>query len=529
MTHPVAWIMLSALGAGLAGLVWELESIATTVMAWDLMVSEPAMSAAWTLSIWIAVSSTLLSLTLARYLTGWLWDTPGSGQLQLILAVPHGAVALGLLWLIAPSGLVMRWLAAPLGLHGPGDWSFPQDPWGLGLIVALTLKETIFLTIMALAVLARLPDRAQALHAASLGWSRQRYFHTGLWPQVRQRLTAPILVVFAFGLTNLELSVILAPDVPGTVAPRLYRLITDADPDRRAAGAVGAIGLFLATLAVSAIFVIGQRSFEAFQRRRLRPSVPSPWLAAGVRALLVGSGMAWIGVVASLFLWAVAGLWPFDQPWPMLDLPRTLDRLVRMWPAVTDTLLVGLVTASLALMAAIWVLESMARSHQTRLPVLWWWLLWIPALPLPAGLLSTWLVVGGTPGLTAVVLGHWLIACPYALIVLAGPWLSRTDWERQVVQMRGLPPIRALRQVWIPAHAHSLALAFAVAFSVSCALFTQTLMLGGGRVETLATELVVTLASDRRLAALAALANTLLPAMVFLIASRFRRPGVLNV
>ena len=37
---------------------------------------------------------------------------------------------------------------------------------------------------------------------------------------------------------------------------------------------------------------------------------------------------------------------------------------------------------------------------------------------------------------------------------------------------------------------------------VSCALYTQTILLGGGRIETLMTELMVTVGSERRSAAL---------------------------
>ena len=80
----------------------------------------------------------------------------------------------------------------------------------IGLILALTVKETLFLTVMAFAVLARLPFHSQALHAASLGWSADRFFLQSLWPQILPRLSAPILVVLAFGLTNLELTVIMS-------------------------------------------------------------------------------------------------------------------------------------------------------------------------------------------------------------------------------------------------------------------------------------------------------------------------------
>lgn len=515
MRHPIAWVVLASLIAGCAGLGWQLHALDVIPRAWQVLLAEPAMGSVWFLSIWVAVVSTCLSVIAARALTAWLWCRPHRDWISVLLAVPHGAVALGFLWLMAPSGLIMRWLAIPLDVLSPPDWAFPQDTWGFGLILALTLKETLFLTVMALAVLARLPVQSQALHATSLGWSMDRFFLQTLWPQILPRLSAPILIVLAFGLTNLELTVIMAPDIPGMLGPRLYALFTDADPVRRAAGALGSLWLLALTLVLSAMCLVILRRLSLTHRRRLVHRAPSIGLFHLTKTMLCLGGLVWLLIGVVLALWAVAGSWSFQMAWPVVDGGRLLERMLRMREATFDTLRVGLVTALCAVTGAIWVLEDMARRHESR-PSLWWWsLLWVPALPLSAGLLSVWLILGGQPGFWAVLFAHWLIACPYALIVLAGPWLARPVWERQVLQMSGVSGWAAVWRVWIPKHRSAVLIAFAVAFSVSCALYTQTLMLGGGRVETLATELVVTLQSDRRLAALAAFANMLFPAVLF--------------
>ena len=515
MRHPIAWVILVALVAGCAGLIWELQEMEVVRRAWAVLLAEPAMGSVWILSIWVAVASTCLSVIAARTLAAWLWRRPNREWISILLAVPHGAVALGLLWLMAPSGLLMRWLAIPLDVLSPPDWAFPQDTWGIGLILALTVKETLFLTVMAFAVLARLSFHSQALHAASLGWSADRFFLQSLWPQILPRLSAPILVVLAFGLTNLELTVIMSPDIPGMIGPRLYALFTDADPIRRAAGALGSLLMFLVSLVLSGLCLGMLQGFAQTQRRRLEHRAPSMGWFRGLKAMLCFGGLIWILIGVVLALWAVAGSWSFQMALPVFDWDRLPQRMLRMQAATLDTLRVGVMTAICAVVGAIWVLEGMARRHESTPSLFWWGLLWMPALPLSAGLLSVWLILGGQPGFWAVLFAHWLIACPYALIVLAGPWLARSVWERQVLQMSGINDWTALRRVWIPKHRSAILLAFAVAFSVSCALYTQTLMLGGGRVETLATELVVTMQSDRRLAALAGFANTLLPAALF--------------
>jgi len=132
-----------------------------------------------------------------------------------------------------------------------------------------------------------------------------------------------------------------------------------------------------------------------------------------------------------------------------------------------------------------------------------------------AGLLGWLYLLGLNPGFGAVVFAHVLLALPYCLVVLSDAWLERPESERIVVAQSGLSAVQALWRVWIPKHSVSLLAAFAVAFSVSLGLYTQTLLLGGGRVETLITELVVNLSGDRRSAAAFALGNTLLPWVAF--------------
>lgn len=62
-------------------------------------------------------------------------------RLPLLLSVPHAAFAVGLLFLLAPSGWLARLLAQALGWSAPRPWVTVQDPHGLALAVALALEE----------------------------------------------------------------------------------------------------------------------------------------------------------------------------------------------------------------------------------------------------------------------------------------------------------------------------------------------------------------------------------------------------
>ena len=62
-----------------------------------------------------------------------------------LLAIPHLAFAIGLLFLISPSGWVMRWISPSLtGFNLPPDWLIVNDSYALSLTVALVIKEVPF-------------------------------------------------------------------------------------------------------------------------------------------------------------------------------------------------------------------------------------------------------------------------------------------------------------------------------------------------------------------------------------------------
>ena len=169
----------------------------------------------------------------------------------------------------------------------------------------------------------------------------------------------------------------------------------------------------------------------------------------------------------------------------------------------------------IAIVLAVCILEYLVSKGQKRLHWIWWAFLWLPALPMASGLLAWIYFFGGSPGLWPVIIGHTLIALPYVMIVVSDSWFDR-DWRHEMLlKQANLPVWRRIFLIWMPRNSRLLVLAFALAFAVSCALYTQTILLGGGRIETLMTELMVTVGGERRSAALTGLVNLLLPLIAF--------------
>jgi len=87
-----------------------------------------------------------------------------------LLATPHAAMAVGLAFLIAPSGWLIRLLSPwATGLDRPPLFSMVQDPWGLSLAVGLAIKELPFFVLLALSATRRDSLQPAFRAAISLG------------------------------------------------------------------------------------------------------------------------------------------------------------------------------------------------------------------------------------------------------------------------------------------------------------------------------------------------------------------------
>ena len=479
---------------------------------WDRLSGEPALVHSLTLSLWVAVVSLVISLFIARAVSAKAFRMDDS-QLwrSFLLAMPHSALAIGLVLALSAGGVVWRWISVFFEVPIERQYFFPRDPWGLGVILSLVIKESAFLTAIAIPITKRLPLQSYRVIARQAGMTDTACHHQLVWPQALQLMGPAIFVVFVFGLTNLEVSLILGPDQPQLIGVRLFQLLTDPDALNRQAGAIGLLILLVGLVAVWAVF---HRSVRARVKDQLSGAIAlTHWatvLRWGVIAVFCLS-------IVSLLMWSVTMRWSVFEPLPHVSL-AALTRLKSLESPFWTSLSIGLATGVIAIILAVCILEYLVSKGQKRLHWVWWAFLWLPALPMASGLLAWIYFFGGSPGLWPVVLGHTLIALPYVMIVMSDSWFDRDRRHDMLLKQAGLPVVRRILIIWMPRHSRLLVLAFALAFSVSCALYTQTILLGGGRVETLMTELMVTVSGERRLAALTGLANLLLPLIAFALA-----------
>ena len=494
---PVIGLLNEALGVSAAG-------------AFSRLASEPSLAQAFLLSLWVAIVSLWLSLKLARAFSGRLLGIVDGGVWQcFLLAIPHSALALGVLLSFSSGGVFMRWVSALTGWNVDPGYFFPRDELASGTILVLIIKEVAFLVAIALPIAKRLPIQSYRAIGLQASLSERQIWNHLIWPQLIRLMQPAIFIVFVFGLSNLEVSLILGPDQPQLIGVRLFDLMMDPNDLNRQAGAFGMVMLivFLGGCWVAMQTILKPKTsltIEPILRRSFQ------WDRMDLLFRLVVCFS-----VMSLLLWSFALRWPVTEFLPIWTFGG-VDRLQSMSLPFLNTLSLGALVGVLSTTFAVLILEYQIKKNHCRIHWVWWIFLWIPALPISAGLLTWLYLIGESPGYTAVLFGHILIALPYAMIILGHTWFSRDARHKLLLKQARISSLRALVLIWIPRHSRLILLAFAVSFSVSCALYTQTILLGGGRVETLMTELMVYSSGDRRLSSIAGLVNLVLPLVIFI-------------
>src|SRR6056297_2128312 len=205
-----------------------------------------------------------------------------SGRLLTpFLAAPHAAMAIGLAFLLSPSGWIARALAPWAGWDRPPMVASVNDPAGAALIFGLMVKEVPFLLLVILSALSQLPVRQHLAAGRSLGYGRGIVWIKVIMPQVWPLIRLPVMVVLAYALSVVDMALILGPSNPPTLAVLLLRLFSSPDIGLLLTASAGA--MFQAGLVALAFVVL-----IAFERAGR--AVGRWWIRRGGRGLSTEPG-----------------------------------------------------------------------------------------------------------------------------------------------------------------------------------------------------------------------------------------------
>ncbi|MCP4380303.1 MAG: ABC transporter permease [Hyphomicrobiales bacterium] len=495
---------------------------------WKTLAAYPGFWSSLGLSVFTGVGATVVALALAAgYCAtahGRIGYRRAEAMLAPLLASPHAAMAIGLAFVLAPSGWIARLVSPWLtGWDLPPDVATVGDPWGFALIVALLVKEIPYLLLMILAALYQVPVDDHLKAARALGYTRAVAWMKIIMPQVYTQIRLPIYAILAFSMSVVDMALILGPSSPPPLSVLALRWFNAPDVMMTMPAAAAALTQFIAV----AVVIVIWRFAEVVVAR-----VGRLWIARGGRGVRGEPGfvIATISVVVlfalgglallAMAIWSFAFTWrypnAFPDAWTLSTWSNQMHGL--QWPATT-TLSIGIVATVVGLVLVIAWLESEDRTG-ARLPKRAMWLLYIPLLIPQISFLfggQVLLVRLGADGtMFAVVWAHLLFVLPYMFLSLTDPWHALDPRYARSAMALGASPNRALFAVKLPMLLRPILVASAIGFSVSVAQYLPTLFAGAGRIATLTTE-AVTLSSgaDRRIVGVYTFVQSLLPLMVY--------------
>lgn len=556
---PVVLVMAPVL----PGLWWAAAPLADTSV-WAALWADNQ----WPQALQATLSSAGVGSALACVLAGAaaMLTFPGAGwgkltrRLPLLLALPHAAFAVGLFFLLSPSGWLARLLAYPLGWAAPPDWVTVQDPHGLALAVALALKECGFLLWVLAAVMGEQSSARHMLVARTLGHGTASAWRHVLWPQLLPRMAWPLAAVWGYSLSVVDMAVVLGPGTPPTAAVLAWQWLTDPNPATQARGQAAAwavLGVFGAGVALARLSWTALKRWQPYpvgraERQAVSPAAGSPPVAdsasghnaaawqltqaapphpdsgqpavgAAVARTTVGRMAVWAAlgsalwlpgvlVVAALALWSLAGSWFFPAVLPT-DLTLATWQQADLSPMLT-TLWLAAATTLLCLPAALCWLEW----GPPRLNALVFAPLVLPALPLVAGQYHALLRSGFDGSAAGLIWSHALWVLPYMVLTLVGAYRALDPRLALAARALGQTRLQACLRVKWPALLRPVLAAVSVGFAVSVAQYLPTLFAGGGRFATVTTEAIsLSSGGNRRLLAVQSMLQILLPFGIFML------------
>lgn len=520
------------------GLLPALGHVRPSLQAWRMLAELPGFATSLRLSLVTGLGSTLIALALATAVaaTAQARMTPArSGRLLApYLAAPHAAMAIGLAFLLAPSGWIARLLAPLFGWDRPPDLASVNDRDGIALLIGLLVKETPFLLLVLLSALSQVETRRLMAVGRSLGYERGVAWIKIVMPLVWPLIRLPVYVVLAYALSVVDMAIILGPSNPPTLAVAIARWYADPDPAMFLPASAGA----LLQGVIVAVAIAGFRLCEILLSR-----IGRWWLRRGGRGLsaepglraatALAAGLMGAGAFAmlSLLLWSVAWRWPYPALLPESWSFRAWTAPGSGWGrALGNTLVLAGATTVLSLLLAIAWLEGEDRARRGRarwaeaiiyLPLL------VPQIAFLYGLHVVFLKSGAMTGLAAVIWAQGLFVFPYVMIALSDPWRALDPRMVRTAAALGAGPWRRLFRVKLPMLLQPILTAAAVGVAVSVAQYLPTLFLGAGRVATLTTEAVtLSSGSDRRVTGVYGTLQAALPFAAYALA--FMIPAFLH-
>ena len=489
----------------------------------------PGISKSFKLSVFTGFFSTILALFFSQVILLNLFQTNIYNYIRLIiaplLALPHITMAVGLIFLFSPSGLIFRLISPWLtGFDRPPNLFIIPDEYGIFLILGLLLKETPFFLLLSMSALEQLPARKVFNVGRTLQHSSFSTWFLLIFPLIYKKIRLVIFIVIAFAASVIDMSLLLAPSTPSTLAIRIFQIFQTSEVDSIFVASNLALIQFCIIIALILFWIflekiIKQNFFYIFLIkiliRKKSLFVDSLFIIAMVLFLLSMMG------VASSFLWSISENWHFPNFFPSsFSLNNILIFLYQHQSTVLTSVCISILVSFLSIiLILIWV--ELTETINFKILYFEWVLfipLFIPQISFLIGLQSFLVTLNFQSFLLALIVVELLYVLPYCFIILA-PALREIKKEFiKVGSSLGKNRFERLVFIKIPLVSSSLLTSFGIGMIVSLSLYAPVYFIGAGRINTLTVEAVnLALSGSRQDLGLATVFQVIIPILILLI------------
>ena len=215
-----------------------------------------------------------------------------------------------------------------------------------------------------------------------------------------------------------------------------------------------------------------------------------------------------------VLIWSVTGRWP----WPLM-LPESYSLRTVKELFFGSASLPKLLKSSISLALTVAVLGTVIGILTARATELYrfrgkalvymgsFFPLLVPGTVFAMGIQITLMNLGVSDTLSGVILVHLIAAVPYCITIMTDVTAAVGDRLEQQAMVLGASPMRSFFEVTLPGLLPGILSSMSMGFILSYSQYFTTLMVGGGRVKTIALVLVPYIQSgDRALSSVYAVA-----------------------
>lgn len=495
----------------------------------------PGITKSIILSFFTGFISTLLALFFSQVIILYIFQTKFYQFLKTIisplLALPHITMAIGLMFIFSPSGLFFRlfspWLT---GFERPPNFFILPDEYGFFLILGLVLKEIPFFILVSMSAIEQFGAKKFLNVGKSLQHSTFSVWCILLFPLIYKRIRLIVFIVIAFAASVLDMSLLLAPSTPSTLAIRILQYYQSSETD----------SLFIASnLALIQLFVIvilllmwllleklvSNKFFFTYLVRAC--SYKNSFIKYFIFSLILILLALSLLTIISSFLWGLGGNWFFPN---LLPTSINIEIFVKFFNENKSIILISIfipliVSLLSCLIVILWVelTESFNKKYYyfesfIFLP------LFIPQISFLIGIQSFLILLNFSNFFIPLIIVELFYVIPYSFIILAPSFREIKKDIIKVAASLGKNRFERLIFIKIPIIMPTFLLSIAIGMLVSFALYTPVYFIGAGRVTTLTVEaLNLALSGAKKDLGVATIFQIIIPIVILLSVSWYKR------